>query len=68
MNLRQRLQRVEAAVRPTVFIPHPGESEASALVRAALARYGLEYLVRMSFPGGVDPSSLDSGRSTILLQ
>jgi hypothetical protein len=49
MNLRQRLQRVEAAVRPMVFSPHPGESDGSALVRAAVARYGLVRLVRLSF-------------------
>lgn len=49
MSLRQRLQRVEAAVRPMDFIRMPGESEGGAMVRAAVAKYGLEHLVILSF-------------------
>lgn len=49
MSLRQRLQRLEAAVRPMVFVRVPGESEAGAMVRAAVAKYGLEHLVLLSF-------------------
>ena len=51
MSIRQRLERLEAALLPTPFYPAPGESEPAALVRAAVARYGLERLVRESYLG-----------------
>jgi hypothetical protein len=49
MSIRQRLERLEAALVPVPFRPSPGESQAAAIVRAAVARFGLERLVRESY-------------------